>query len=148
MTVSAGRHSYSTTLGIDPAGGTSFALVAEVLDLDFSGFKITKTDRTNLTSPSATKECIPGFVDPGQIKAKCNFTETQYAAFIAMIRKSVMSIQITYPLTGTQTAAATLTGKGQLGELGQAIPEDDRITMDVTFDASGPWTFAPGTPEV
>lgn len=146
-TPSKARHGYSTTLGIDPAGGTAFTVVAELVDLDGPSLKQTATEVTNLASPSKTKEKITGFVDPGQLKCKCNFTETQYAAFLAMLGKNAMSVQITYPLTGAQTEAATLTGKGQIGEIGQSVPEDDKISMDVTIEATGPWTFAPGTPE-
>lgn len=148
MSASNARHSYSTTLGIDPAGGTTFAAVAEVLDIDGPGLKVGVTERTNLNSPNAAKEKICGFIDQGQLKLKCNFTETQYALFLTMLRKNNMAIKITYPLTGAQTVAAALSGSGQLGELGQTFPEDDRITCDVTIEASGLWTFTPGTPEI
>lgn len=148
MAASKGRHSYGTTLGIDPAGGTSYTAIAEVIDLDQSGLKVTKTSLTNLASPSATMENTPGFVDPGQLKAKLNFTEAQFALFLTYLRTASMSMEITYPKAGAQTVAATLVGKGQIAEIGQTFPDDDRITVDVTFDASGPWTFSPGTPEI
>ena len=148
MTVSNARHSYSTTLGVDKTGGTTYVTVAELIDMDGPSIKVTVTERTNLNSPNKTKEKITGFIDSGQLKVKCSFTETQFAAFMGMLGVNTMSVQITYPLTGSQTTAATLTGKGQIAEIGQSFPEDDRITMDVTLESTGAWTFTPGSPGV
>jgi hypothetical protein len=148
MTVSVARHSYSTTLGIDPTGGSSYVSIAEVIEINGPGIKVTATKRTNLNSPNGYQEKIPGLADQGQLTCKLNFSEAQYTSLVAVIRTPLIAFKITFPLTGTQTVAATLTGQGQIAELGMAFPDDDRITCDATFEASGKWTFTAGTPTV
>jgi hypothetical protein len=143
MAVSTGTHSYSTTLSIDPAGGTSYTLVVEVKEMNGPGMKITQSDRTNLSSPGAAREKTPGLIDQGQLTMKLNFTKVQYAAFLTMLRKA-LGCKITYPLVGAEVTASTLVGLGSIAEIGQAIPEDDIITNDVTIEATGLWVFTAG----
>lgn len=145
MAASTGTHSYSTTFNVDPTGGSTFAAWAEVTEINGPGIKVGSTELTNLNSPNAAKEKTPGLIDAGQLTLKCNFTKVQYALMLTNLRTKGMALKITFPLVGAEITASTLTGTGFIAELGIAIPEDDRITNDVTIEWSGLPVFTAGT---
>ena len=144
MAASTATHSYSSTIGIDATGGVTYVTAAEVREINGPGLKVTMSDRSHLVSDSAAKEKTAGFIDQGSITLKLNFTKAQYALFLTMLRKP-LGIKITLPLVGGEVTASSIAGKGLLSELGQAIPEDDTITNDVTLEATGLWVFTPGS---
>lgn len=145
MANSTGTHSFGTTLGMDPAGGSSYTTVVEVRKIDRSSLKVTSSSMFNLSSPSAHEEKRPGKADAGQMTLTLTWTKTQYATFLTNVRKALMTFKITYPLVGAEVTASTETFAGHIGEFGVAVPEDDAITVDVTIEISGVITFTPGT---
>ncbi len=76
---------------------------------------------------------------------KCTWTKAQYAVFLTNIRKALMTFKLTFPLVGAEVTASNLTFAGHISKLPLAVPEDDRITNDVTFDVSGVPVFTAGT---
>jgi len=145
MANSTGVHSYSTAFAVDPAGGTTFVAQAEVKELSFPGIKISSSDRTNLSSPSAFREFVPGLGDAGEITLKLNWTKAQYNLFVSNVRKSLMGWKITFPLVGSEITASTLTGNGHWTDIGGPFPEDDIITNEVTLKVSGLPVFTQGS---
>ena len=145
MANSTGTHSYGTTLGLDPAGGTSYTTVAEVIEINGEGVEVSRTKMSNLTSPNAYHEKRPGFADAGQVTFKCTWTKAQYSTFLTNIRTALMAWKVTFPLVGAESVPSTWACAGHLSKLGFAVPEDDRITNDVTVDVSGKPTFTSGT---
>jgi hypothetical protein len=145
MSASTGMNSYSSSIGVDPTGGVTYVIQAEVREIGFPDMKISQSDRSNLSSPNAAREFTPGMIDPGDIKLKLNFTQTQYALFLTNLRKSAMGWQIAFPLIGSQTTAAKLAGQGAWSEVGGAIPEDDTVTNDVTLKCTGLPVFTAGS---
>jgi hypothetical protein len=145
MANSTGTVSYSTTLAIDSAGGTDYVAVAEVIEINGPGVKVTNVDLSNLNSPSHFREFRAGFADGGEVTFKLTFTQAQYLAILNMVGTSLMHAKITLPLLSSQSDAAYATFYGHISELGMAIPEDDRITNDVTFKVSGAITWSAGS---
>lgn len=145
MAASTGVHSYSTTLGIDQTGGTTYVVQAEVKEITGPGIKVSSSDRTNLSSPSAAREFAAGLIDAGELSLKLNWTKAQYALFFTGLRKNVMGLQITFPLVGAEVTASKLAGNGHFTDVGLAIPEDNIITNDVTIKWSGLPVFTSGS---
>jgi len=145
MPASTATHSCGTRLSWDTAGGTTYADIAEVIDLDGPSPKIPAADVSNLQSPNCYREKRPKMVDPGAFKAKMNFTKAQYGQLLGQVRKYPISFKISFPLIGTETTASSATWSGFIGGIGMAIPDDDRITNDVDVEVSGPITFTAGS---
>lgn len=145
MANTTGTHSYSTALSLDPAGGSSYAAVAEVIEITHDGVEVKDTDMSNLQSPTAYREFRPGMADAKTLTFKLTFTQGQYATLLSNIRTKLMSWKVTLPLVGSQVTAATLTFAGHINKLGKSIPEDDRITNDVGVKISGAITFTAGS---
>ena len=143
MSNSTGTVSYSATFGF---GGNSFppSVLAEVIEIEGPGFKVTSVDLSNLNSPSHAREFRAGFTDAGEITLKLTFTQSAYITLLSYLNYSLQAWQITLPLVGSQSTAAKVTGYGHISSLGQAIPEDDRITNDVTIKVSGMPSFTGG----
>lgn len=145
MPNSVGTHSYSTLLSIDPNGGTSYVAIGEVFKLALPGIKVGATEVTNLNSPGAAKEFRAGLIDGGDFTASITWTQGVYNSLLSWLRKSLMSWKITFPLVGSQVTAATVTGAGHITELPGEVPEDDRITNDLTIKVSGVVTLTLGS---
>lgn len=144
MSTSTGTHSYSSTLSWDTAGGTNYTALAEVVNIDMPALKVPAADFSNLNSPSATREKRPKMVDPGSGKFTLTWTKAMHTSLMAQLRTYPISWKVTYPLVGTETTASKATWTGFIGGIGNPIPEDDRITLDVDLEASGPITVTAG----
>lgn len=145
MANSTGTTSYGADLAIDWSGGSSYASVAEVEDLDFPAIKVPVANVSNLKSPGAAHEKRAKMIDAGTCRAKLTFTQAQYASFLTHLRVNLAAFKITLPLVGAQSVAATITFFGSISALGVPIPADDTITNDVEFEVSGLPVFTNGS---
>ncbi len=146
MPASAGRHSYGASFWIDPAGGTNYVQLAEVIDITAPKIKVTDSPFTNLQSPSAWKEFKPGLIDGDVITLKLTFTEAEYNTRIGELRTALMSWKIQGPKAGGEAnVGPTLTGQGHINMLGGPdFPDDGRVEMELSIKVSGPITFTAG----
>lgn len=145
MANSTATHSYSTTLGLDPTGGSSFVAVAEVTHISGPGYKVTSVDRTNLNSPSRAREFVSGFIDAGQATFTCRWTKAEYAILLSHLGTNLMNWKLTFPLVGAEVTASNIAWFGHIEELGTEVPEDDVINNDVTVKISGLPVFVAGS---
>jgi hypothetical protein len=138
-------HSYTTTLSLDPAGGSNYATVAEVIEISDSPISVTNTKCTSLNSPNRAQEFKPGMIDYGSLKCRLNATKAQLNTLITNLGVQLMSWKVTWPLFGTEVNGSTYAGAGHIDGLGGKYPDDDRITFDLSIKASGKWTFTQGS---
>ncbi len=141
-TVPVGTHSHNTKLYT----WVSSAFVAFGLIKSISGPKgkggVSKA--TTLTSPSATQEKLPGLWDEGSYSMTCIFKAADMTTIRGWIRV-MQSFQIQAPDGTGASTGSTWQFSGFITELGEEFPEDDLITVDCTFEISGPITFAVAT---
>jgi hypothetical protein len=121
-----------------PTGGGAWNQLAEVISFQFPDMESSVTNISHLFSPGRAKEFIAGFTDGGQVTLKMNY----FAAAMA----AVISIR---PTTASGRAASNLKFaivlpdagvfycEGFIQKIGGEVPEDDRVTADVTIKVSG-----------
>ncbi len=145
--MSAGQHSYLTqfytqTLDHAPpaveADLASWTNIGEVLSINGAPLTATVTKLTHLASPDKAQEKIAGFTDGGQLTMKLNLTPAGYAHIFAL-----------YQGTGSGRLNSNFMGFVLFPDWGGVyvevfiqqmpfdVPEDDKITIDVTFEISG-----------
>ncbi len=141
-TIPTGTHSHNATL----SNWVTAAYVAfgKIKNIKRGPTKIKESDATSLGSAAATKEFLPGLVDEGGFNATLVFLKADYATLRSWIRV-MQGFQIQAPDGSSGSSGSTWQFSGFLTELGEEFPEDDLISVDVTFKISGPVTFAAGT---
>lgn len=156
MAEAEGMHSYGAQLfyapyatanpeGID-AGASGFTALAEVLSVSGIGGTFTVTKVTHLSSPGKAHEKVPGFLDAGQASLKLNYARG-LMAIIEGLRPLATDDQ---PDWGRLQWVVQLPDGGQFYFTGFVqgtpieVPEDDRITIELTVEISGRPEFTAG----
>lgn len=142
-------HSFDTILCVapydtgNPAGAAvpfgAWGQLAEVYSLSGPQNQSTVTNVTHLTSAGKAKEKVPGFLDGGQVTVRVNFSEQNLADFYDRLPGATDGPPswgrydwcIQYP-DGSQWYF-----QGFVQGLPVEVPEDDRITHEVTIEVSG-----------
>ncbi len=139
MPKSTAKHSCGTKLyyADAPPAPQNWVQIAKVIDINAGNRNVTVTEVPHLESPNCANEKIPGRFDGGDVTWTLNFTPTQAAVIDGLIQNYIM-IRIEYP------GGSTLDCEGFLSQIGDSIPDNDRITQDVTFAVSGRPIFTPG----
>lgn len=122
-------HSYGTTF-------TFSGITAQVTTITVGGISVNAVETTHLASANAAKEFIGGLIDAGELTLTLNMVKSNYSSLAATLRSTAAFSLV---LAG---ALGTLSGTGLITSLGIAVPEDDRITNDVTIKITGLPTFA------
>src|SRR5215469_16811748 len=65
---------YGSIFNIGSGSPTAYAALAEIASISFADYTIPEIDVTNLQSPNATEEAIPGIIKLGNIEMTGNFT--------------------------------------------------------------------------
>lgn len=139
MSATAAIIGKGTTLGYEaypPPGSPAFTAIAEVYDVGFPEVNVTDVEATNYTSPNGHKEWIPGWLDGGDLPVKINFFKTVQATI-----ETLVGVKKTWLIT--MPDGSTWQFPGYIKKRGGAIPNNDRVTMDVMIKVAGPATFTP-----
>lgn len=157
MAVSSGQHSYSTMLffatfgsanpgvTLTTAGNGTWTWLAEVFSLSGLPMNPSSTKLTHLTSDFKAHEKIPGITDAGQLQAKLNY----YAALMNTIQELQPDNTASSPDWDRNAWLLQLPDGGQwlftafIQGSPLDVPEDDRVTIDVTLEVSGRPIFTP-----
>lgn len=152
MADSTGMHSHKTRLFVAPwgtaspagveiaAGGAgAFDEVEEVISLNGIPMNPSVTRLTHLTSDDKAHEKIPGILDGGQANFQLNFTQ---AAFVLLESNAPDGNETTPDWDRKVWVVQFPTGdqlffKGFIQGYPVEVPEDDRITIQVTIEISG-----------
>lgn len=138
MSASQATHSYGSKIGTSTTSGGSYTDFAEVIDLG-DDIELPGSNVTHLLSDGATKEMKPKLIDPGSATLKLNFTKAQYNTMLGYVTtRAQRFFKIT--LADGSIAGPWL---AHISKLGTAVPDDDRITNDVTLLRSGVLAFTP-----
>jgi hypothetical protein len=99
------------------------------------------TNVSHLASDERASEFIPGRLDGGELTAQLNLTKAQYEMLWGMINDnpSVSNDQNRYKFLVwiPNGSGLYLVFKGFITSMPFTIPDDDRVTIDVTFKISG-----------
>lgn len=139
-------HSFDTILSYGAAGGGGgYTELVGVRNISAPKAKVTMSKATKLRSTSARAEVVAGFVDEGGFSCELLFDKTVQNAMRGFLRAK-KSWKITFPDGANGNVdGSTLLGDGFISEIGVEVPEDDVISVPVSFQATGPWTFTPAS---
>lgn len=132
----AGQHGYGSTFGLGSAS-TSFTTVTELLTAKHSGYKVSVAKFDGPGNSTAFIEKKPGMIDPGQITVTISYDKTQYNTLqTAAAARTIKWCKLTAPDGGNLIFQGFFTG------LDFAVPEDDKVTDDLTLEITGAITYA------
>jgi len=121
----------------------TYTAVAELTQIQIQDYTISEIDATNLASPSATEEVIPGLVKTGTIDIMGNYigdTTQQNLDTLATGRTS-FPFKVTTPASGTTTLTVTGTGFFTKMEKGPFEP-NKKSEFKATLKITGVLTYA------
>ncbi len=147
MSKSISVDGYGVTFGIgDGSSSESFTDVAEVLSCGPPSYSKETIDTTHSLSPDKFREFIGGLRDGGEVALEMNYTQSDYAAFLATFDSDDddQNYQITIP-DDNYSNSPTIVFQGICTGIETEIAVEDKITASVTFKVSGKPTFNQGT---
>ena len=132
MSATAARVGAGTTLGIDPAGGSSYTLVAENVEIIPYEASRPSVKATHLTSDDDHDEFIPaGFVDSGTLSFTANYIYANLDTYDdLLLAGTIFTFQIITPDGAT---GAKFSGRGFFTKV--------RPLSDLKPDATTPMRF-------
>jgi hypothetical protein len=125
----------------DGAAPENFNNIIEITSIKGPGAKVDMKDATSMSSPSQTKECIPGLEDPGQVQLTANWVpgDPQHALILAdKSNKTLKNWKIVLPAQ----IGKTWSFAGYVSAFEPDYPLDDKIVTTITIDITGPSTLA------
>jgi hypothetical protein len=145
MTPSQGIAAFGTLLKIgDGQASESFATIAEVTNIDWSGLKAGNVDITNHSSTGRFKEIAPTTIDPGTVKFTVNFlpnaiTQGYTTGLVRdMVAQTLRHFQLVFPNVAPTTWAFSAYVSGP----DIKMPVDGKFEGSFTLEITGQPTFA------
>uniref|UniRef100_A0A6M3IR87 Putative capsid protein n=1 Tax=viral metagenome TaxID=1070528 RepID=A0A6M3IR87_9ZZZZ len=118
----------------DGASVESFSNFGEIISWNGPGNTRNTFKLTHLNSDGGWQEYGPGFRDGGEVTLGMNFVLADYNTLLNDLKSNDLhNYQTVYPDTG----ASTIQFAAFVTKLTPTVPEDDRITVDVTLQISG-----------
>ncbi len=117
---------------------SSGATIGQIRSISGPATDVNDVDVTTLDSTDNWRDFLPGLVDPGEVTLGLAYGNDVVTHTLLATRHSART-SATYTLTHGSTAwsANTQAFTGYVKSLGQEIPLDDLVTLDVTFKLSG-----------
>jgi hypothetical protein len=151
MADSAGAHSYGAALyygsyiatnptTAPPGGFGAFTEIGEVISMNGAPMTRPATKLTHLKSDNRAHEKIPGLLDGGQLTVQLNLTKARMAQLHATLFNETVNSgndHNRFKFVVHVEGMGALCVKGFLGQFPVTIPEDDRVTIDLTIEISG-----------
>lgn len=122
----------------DMASSPAFTAIAEINSIGGPNMTRDTIDVTALDSAGGFREFIAGFKDAGEVVLGMNFSIGGYNDMKTDFESSVLR---NYRITLGNTATTQFDFAGLVTALGQAVPLDDKVTLDVTIKISGQVTL-------
>lgn len=121
----------------------TYTAVLELGSIQIADYTVSEIDATNLGSPSATEESIPGLVKTGTIDIMGNYIgdTTQQALDTLGLARTVFPFKVTTAASGTTTLTVTGTGYIVKMEKGPFEP-NKKSEFKATIKVSGILTYA------
>ena len=115
--------------------GAAWAAISEILQITGPGMSRDTIDVTSLSSTGGYREFIAGFRNPGTVTFSMNFIRANYEVFKTDFESNTIG---NYRIVLPDLENTSVEFMGLVTELPLTIPADDKITVDVTIQLSGP----------
>jgi predicted secreted protein len=114
---------------------TAWAAIAEINSITGPSMTRDTIDVTSLSSTGGYREFIAGFRNPGTVSLNMNFTRANYELFKTDFESNAVQ---NYRIVLPDVEATSIEFMGLVTELPLTIPADDKVTVDITIQLSGP----------
>jgi len=114
---------------------TVWVNIAEINSITGPGMTRDTIDVTSLDSTGGYREFITGFRNAGTITFSMNFTRATYETMLEDFESNDLQ---NYEIVLPDSENTTLEFEGLVTELPLTIPPDDKVTVDITIQISGP----------
>ena len=124
-----------------------YTAVGEVKNVAGPDVKTETADVTNVQSPNGVKEFKPTLTDPGEFSFTVNLVPDdpgQQDVYSALISKTVLPFQLTYPpasLQGSETTPALIDFSGIVTQCSYDFPLEKEATIAIKIKVSGVPSF-------
>ena len=125
--------------------GSAWVAIAEVNSITGPGMKRSTIDVTSLDSLGGYREFITGFRDAGTISLAMNMTRDSLEFMLSDFESPTVQ---NYCIMLPDTEETTLEFEGYVSEMPLSIKPDDKVTLDVTIQITGPVSVISGTGSV
>jgi hypothetical protein len=136
-----GAYNATNPSAAPPGGAAAFTEIAEVISINGVPMTRASTNISHLASDNRASEAIPGRLNADTLTAQLNLTKVQYAALYAMIDDNPSSSndqnRYKFLVWIPNGSGLYLVVKGFIQSFPFSVPDDDRVTLDVTFGLSG-----------
>jgi predicted secreted protein len=116
--------------------------IAEINSITGPGMSRDTIDTTALDTVGGYRTFIAGFRNPGTLTLAMNFTRNTYELMLADYEAEAA---VNYEILLPDGEGTSLTFEGLVTELPLTIPPDDKITVDVTIQITGPVAMESGS---
>lgn len=143
MAASNARHAFGTTLGMDPAGGSSYTTIGELTDLTGPGLARESVDVTHTTSPDACQEFIRGLKNGGELQATFNFlpADTSHQLLTDDWMKATNEANATFKVTFSDAAPTAWSFAGFVTNIQPAAPiRNGALALTATIKVAASFT--------
>jgi hypothetical protein len=144
MSASAAKIGKGTTVAHSTTSGGSYTTLLEVTKVGSPKQSVKDVDVTHYVSDSGVKEYIPGWIEPGTVEYEANYLKAQETILQGLLGVAHF-YKIQLPDGSNSTSGSTFAFPGYIKELGDEIPNEDKINRKITIKVSGPVVFTAGT---
>jgi hypothetical protein len=129
------------TLGVDVAGGSSFASIGSLISID--GGELTKDDVEVSLLADDYKSYLPGTRESGEFKFVLlhDPNDSTNQILVDLYNRdatgTIPNWQVTYPTVAGSTTAVNETFKGYVKTLGQSYGKNELLARNVTVKLTG-----------
>jgi predicted secreted protein len=115
--------------------GAAWVAISEINQITGPGMTRDTIDVTSLSSTGGYREFIAGFRNPGTVTFSMNFIRSNFELFKTDFESNTLG---NYRIVLPDPENTSVEFIGLVTELPLTIPADDKITVDVTIQLSGP----------
>lgn len=123
---------------------TSLTSIGEVISITGPNIAPSSVKTTHLASTNAADEFTPGFADPGTVSTRLNMIKADLNTIYGFYR-TLKGCMVMFGDGASTSTGSRWTFNAFWTELGNEVPENDRVTTDVTWKISGKPGFTTGT---
>ena len=138
-----GKRALGSTLGYGTSSGGTFTAIANITKISGPKTKADAIDVSSMDSPSNYREKLAGLLDAGTLTLDINFDDLNAGHQTTLSNLGVSQyFQLTFP---AHTTASKMVFAGFISETNIDLPDDNKMTDQITITVSGPITFTAGT---
>lgn len=142
MAITQALPGFGTLFQIDPTGGTTYATIAEIVNVGDVGGEADDYEASHMESPGGWVEKVRGMIDGGSVSLELNYvpasaSQQGLSDQLAVFQNQNSSFRIVLPTT----PSLSITFGGYIKTFRPNIQSRAKMTLSVVITVSGPISF-------